>query len=304
MKKILSIALVMMMILSCTCIVSLADGEADGIKVYVTLSNAGSLVLSRAELNVADTDSDNAITVNDVLYAAHDKFFGGDAAVGYATAKTEWGLSLTKLWGVENGGSYGYYVNNNAAMSLADTVNEGDHVNAFVYSDLNAWTDTYCWFDKDMATVKADGELELTLSYNVYDENYNATKTPVADATITIDGQKTSFKTDAQGKVSVKFDNGGEHIVSAVSDTQVLVPTVCVVGVEASAPTGTDTENTDTSETTEAPQDEETSGETSDSDVENANGNDSAKTVATAAAVAVACAIIVIAVIAFIRRKK
>lgn len=48
-----------------------------------------------------------------------------------------------KLWGTENGGSYGYYVNNVSTWSLTDPVDEGDYVNAFVYTDLTTWFDTY-----------------------------------------------------------------------------------------------------------------------------------------------------------------
>lgn len=44
---------------------------------------------------------------------------------GYATDTGDYGLYITKLWGTENGGSYGYCLNNAACMSLTDPVVQG-----------------------------------------------------------------------------------------------------------------------------------------------------------------------------------
>ncbi|MBP5657968.1 MAG: hypothetical protein J6X52_05545, partial [Clostridia bacterium] len=80
--------------------------------VYVTIAN-GELVLAREAVTLTDADNDGALTINDALYLAHEAKFEGGAAAGYASSTGDYGLSLTKLWGVENGGSYGYFVNDN-----------------------------------------------------------------------------------------------------------------------------------------------------------------------------------------------
>ena len=116
-------------------------------KVLVSIAN-GTLVLAAEEITVTDVDNDGALTINDALYAAHEAKFDGGAAAGYGSASTEYGLSMTKLWGVENGGSYGYMVNNASAWSLADPVKTGDHVYAFVYTDTTGFSDSYSYFDK------------------------------------------------------------------------------------------------------------------------------------------------------------
>ena len=150
-------------------------------------------------------------------------------ADGYAAEKTDYGLTITKLLGVENGGSYGCYVNDTFVTSLADAVKEGDHVYAYSYKDLTAWSDAYSYFDK--TAVKADGEITLKLSYIAFDESYNPVETPAAGAVITVDGKETDVVTGEDGTAVITVEGAGEHIISAVSDTMTLVPPVCVATV-------------------------------------------------------------------------
>ena len=207
---------------------------ADTADVYVTIAN-GSLELAQEKITVTDPDGDGALTINDALYIAHEEKYEGGAAAGYATAETEYGLSLSKLWGVENGSAYGYYLNNASAWSLTDAVKDGDCLNAFVYTDLTGWSDTYTWFDVNTAVTAENAELTLTLSAAGFDEAYNPVTLPVENAVITVNGEKTEFITDADGKVTIALA-AGDYIVSAVSDTQTLVPPVCKVAVNAETP--------------------------------------------------------------------
>ena len=80
--------------------------------VYVTVADAGVLRVANQALTVMDADGDGAVTADQVLTAAHDAFFEGGAKAGFTFEETEYGMSIIKFWGVENGGSYGYYVNN------------------------------------------------------------------------------------------------------------------------------------------------------------------------------------------------
>ena len=206
----------------------------DPINVYVTISN-GKLMLVQEEVEVKDIDNDGALTINDALYAAHEDGFEGGAAAGYGSSLTpQYGLSLSKLWGVENGGSYGYYVNSVSAWSLADTVKEGDFVDAFVYTDTTAWSDTYCFFDKRTGELDLDKEntVELTLSYAGFDESYNSVTLPVKGAVITINGEPTEFVTDDEGKVTITIEDAGEYQISATSETQTLVPPIFMLSAD------------------------------------------------------------------------
>lgn len=225
---------------------------ADTADVYVTISDGtGALPVAQEKITVTDIDADGALTINDVLYVAHEEKFDGGAEAGYASAETDYGLSLSKLWGIENGGSYGYCVNNVSAMSLRDGVADGDYVNAFVYSDLTAWSDVYSFFNVNSTEASVGDELSLTLSYAGYDADWNPVTLPVSGAVITINGEKTDFTTDENGNVTIKLDEAGECVISAVSDAQTLVPPVCKVTV-ASAPEA-DTAVPEADEATSAP---------------------------------------------------
>lgn len=207
-------------------------GAAIAETVYVTISNGqGQLVMCNAAVELTDVDADGAFTINDALYAAHEAAFEGGAEAGYATADTGYGPSISMLWGEENGGSYGYYLNDASAYSLADPVSDGDYLNAFVYTDLEAWSDQYCAFDCRSAQVAAGAGVDLTLSMIVFDESWNALRVPIEGATITVDGEDTAFITDAEGKVHLTLDVAGEHLISARSDAANLVPPVCIVTV-------------------------------------------------------------------------
>ena len=224
-----TIALVLMLAVAAFSCSLAASATAETAEVYVTIAN-GEVVLAQEAVAVTDIDADGALTINDALYCAHEAKFEGGAAAGYGSAMSDWGLSLTKLWGVENGGSYGYYVNNTSAMGLADPVNNGDYINAFVYSDLTTWSDTYCYFDVNTVSANAGEAVTLKLLAAGYDANWNPVETPVAGASITINGVDTGVVTDDAGQAVVTLNESG--VISAVSSSQVLVPPVCVAAVE------------------------------------------------------------------------
>ncbi len=220
MKKTTVLALILTLVFCLTA----ATAEEAPATVYVTISD-GKLDLVRYEVALSDTDGDEKLTINDALYLAHEAAYEGGAEAGYANAETQYGLSLAKLWGVENGGSYGYYVNNVGAFSLADELHDGDNLVAYAYSDLVAWSDAYCYFDK---TETAAGEVTLTLYMVGFDANWMPVELPVAGAVITVDGENTEFVTGEDGTVTFTVSSDAS-LISAASDTLTLVPPVCVV---------------------------------------------------------------------------
>ena len=205
---------------------------------YVTVADGeGALALVREPVPLTDADGDGAITVNDVLLLAHDSAYPGGAAAGYASSVGEYGLKLDRLWGVENGGGYGYYVNHASAMSLTDPVSAGDEVVAFVYTDTDGFSDTYCYFNASSLGLDAPGEVTLTLMAAGWDAEYQPVALPVEGAVILVNGEPTALRTDARGQVTLTL-TAGEFLISASSDTQVLVPPVCQVRVAGIAGTG------------------------------------------------------------------
>lgn len=248
MKKLIASAAALLLSCSFMGVTAFAAETETSADVNVTISDkAGNLALIQEKITVTDIDNDGKLTINDALWIAHEEKFEGGAAAGYGSSTGQYGLSLDKLWGTANGGSYGYYVNNTAAMGLADNISDGDCINAFVYTDLTTWSDKYSFFDADTAECNAGDEITLVLSYAGYDSAWNPVTYPVEGAVITVNGTATEYKTDAAGKVTLKIENEGRNLISAVSDSMILVHPVCVVNAAPSSVVTT------TAVTTEAP---------------------------------------------------
>ncbi len=213
MKKLFAILISIILIASFTLPISAKDAT----KVYVSIADgSGTLQLIQKEVVLTDTDNDGALTINDAFYLAHEQNYKGGASAGYATATTTWGESLTKLWGVDNGGWYVYYVNNAAAMGLAQPLNDGDYLEAFCFTDLTNGSDVYSYFTDKSLDKTADEEFEVTLKKEEIDyTTWASSMVPAGNATITIDGVATDYVTDANGVAKIKISKNGEHIVSA-----------------------------------------------------------------------------------------
>lgn len=230
MKKLLALILALAL-LPCAALAEATTDAPAQAEVYVSITDGeGALVLACLPVIVTDADGDGALTIHDALAAAHAAHHP-EGAEAFSTAKTEFGLSMVKLWGVDNGGSYGYCLNDASAWSLADPVKDGDHVKAYAYTDLIAWSDTYCYFDAPMMTAAAGEEIPLTLSAAGYDEMWNPVTLPVEGADITVNGKAADVITDAQGRAVLTFAEPGVYVVSAVSQHQTLVAPVCVITV-------------------------------------------------------------------------
>ena len=226
MKKLLALFLSLVLVM-CTATV-FAD---DTVLVTVTISD-GALQVVQLPVEIIDTDDDGVLTLNDALCLAHEIAYEGGANAGFGSESSEWGITLTMLWGVMNGGSYGYCINNEPAMSLSAPIADGDSIYAYVYSDTASFTDMYCWFDRSVCDAEAGSEIILTLTGTGYDENWAPVNAPVSGASVTIDGEVSGLITDENGQFTLSVTDDATHIISAFSNTQVLVPPFCVLNSE------------------------------------------------------------------------
>lgn len=250
MKKTIAMAAAMIVSFSAVCMNSFADDTAET-KVYVTISDKeNNFALTQKPVTVTDTDNDGKLTLTDALYCAHEENFEGGAKEGYVTSESDGYVSVLKLWGIENSMSYLFHVNSGMAGSMTAEIKDGDYVDALMFPDPKDLNYYYSWFDqRDGGEVDPDTEVELKLSYATFDADFNTVVNPLADAKITINGKETDFVTDAEGKVTVKFTNAGENVVSATSDTVKIAPASYIVNVKGEAVT-TSTETTTTVTTT------------------------------------------------------
>lgn len=232
MKKIITAAAAALITCSAMSLTSFAaEASAD---VFVSVSDEnGKLAVAHEAVTVSDTDGDGKLTVCDALVCAHDSFYEGGAAAGFKASQTQYGISLDKLWGTENGGSYGYCVNSSPCLSLSDEIKSGDSVYAYVYPDVNAWSTTFfSWFDKNEADAEQGAEVELTLLRTSYDENYQMVPVPVEGADVTINGRSSGYKTDAEGRAVIKLDDSGRNVISAEAEGIILIPPVFIANVD------------------------------------------------------------------------
>ncbi|MBQ3884528.1 MAG: hypothetical protein II729_00310 [Ruminococcus sp.] len=253
MKKVIAITSAFILSCSAMCITAVsAESESnDSASVYFTIADKdGKLVAIQEKVEVTDINNDGELTLDDAFYCAHETLYEGGAEAGYKSSIGSYGLMIDKLWGTENGGGYGFAVNNIMSNGLGDPVADGDYVDGFVYTDLLKWSDFYCWFNIRNGEAKQGDELELTLKKPVYG-NDGVGEGPVEGATITVNGEKTEYVTDAEGKVTIKLDEAGEDIlISATSDTETLVPPALLMNVEADEDVTTTTTTTTTTSTT------------------------------------------------------
>ena len=240
MKKRLSKFLSMILIaaLIVTSFVSFSEADkisaAEEIKVFVTIADdTGKQVVKQKTVEVTDVDADGALTICDALYCAHEKYYNGGAEAGFgADVHPEFGLSLYKLWGIENGGSYGYMVNDAYAWNLADPVQNGDQVNAFCYVDAG-YSDKYTFFNKRVKSVHEGKTVKLRLCYIEWDYMTGEAKSvPFAGASVTVNGIASGLVTNENGYVKIPAVACGSYYVSAESSDQVIVAPACVAFVQ------------------------------------------------------------------------
>ncbi len=226
-KRIFALLLSLIMLLGVCNVSVLADEtEVNTIKTYITVSKYGEIInntsgnaIASAEIELSDK---SVYTLDDVFKAAHDLYYDGGSNAGYNTATGDFGLYITKFWGDESG-NFGYQVNHGteSVMGLVHEVENGDYIDVCIYKNFYPDTESYTRFDKSTAETLINENVELTLEQSGYDEKWNTVFSACEDATITVNGEETAIRTDAEGKATLSFDTVGEYVVSAVK-TKVL----------------------------------------------------------------------------------
>ena len=148
-KRILALVLVLAL---CAGLLVMPVGAAEPEAVaYLTISVAGKLQLTRYPVTLTDENENGKLDIDDVLQVGHAIY--GDDTYSYASARGDYGLSITKLWG-DTSGAFGYCVNTTVPMSLEEEVKAGDDVYAYVYQDKTGYTDAFSYF-----TVTIESEI-------------------------------------------------------------------------------------------------------------------------------------------------
>ena len=223
MKKVISIVLALAMIL---CFAACGKKEPEPAPkkpgANVTIVVAGEIKVANEHVDFEDFNGDGAYNIDEVLKAAH-KQFGKEE--DYASAETQWGLGITKLWGDESG-AFGYYVDNVSAMGLSDPVVDGQRVVAFVYADQTYWSDAYCFVE---SAVAENGNLTIHVCKAGFDENWAPVQVDAEGAEVLLNGASIGT-TGADGKVTYKL--GSDKNFKVIVQGEGLVPYVCDVTIQ------------------------------------------------------------------------
>ena len=268
-KKILSLLLSLIIILGSAPTLVFADSSpAEDAVVYLTVSNQGMLtadndgnVMANRKVTVKDIDQDGVLTYNEALIAAHEAY---NSESGYTAADSGYGISVTKLWGIDTYNTL-FFINNQGISTGigVDTVKDGDKLVASINKDNTYYADWYTFFDFDEKTVATGEEFTLTLKGHLgmayTDEEKTDTALPDICVGVWNNGSFTVIDgktTDKNGTVTLSFNKAGTYYVSAdgtVKDTVTdwsnggetleadcpIIAPFCVVTVQnsASAPT-------------------------------------------------------------------
>ncbi len=254
-NKLLSFVLSLAVSSSLT-VIPVSAEETQNITAYLSVSRYGEFVSdkdgNKATLVPVELTGETSYTLDDVFTAAHDLYYDGGADAGYASADSNWGLSLATLWG-DSSGNVGYYVNGASPSDLTCEIVNGDCIDAFIYT--SGFYEAYSKFGAYSSDAVINEPTEFTLYQAGYDANWNMIFSPCADATITINDEETDITTDENGVATLTFDSLGTYTISAtktkiVDDETVpaITAPVCKVSVvseiaETEEPTESPSEN-------------------------------------------------------------
>lgn len=203
------------------------------------------------------------VSVLDALLCAHEAVYG-DAFTKDAMSSYFGGSSsfVSKIFGVD--GSIGYAVNDRLPVGPKYdgyaineyALSEGDDVYFFIYASPY-WGDYLSYFDKKQLTVNAGEEITLKLSGYMAMEQMGTpgkdtrpitTMENIEGAEIDLLDEKYEFGdylglTDAEGKVTLKFDKAGTYYVSAIGESSTTFPITgpwCEITVNEAKPGDSD----------------------------------------------------------------
>lgn len=171
-------------------------------------------VLNRAEVSVGDENGDGRMTVEDVLIAAHEKYYEGGAEAGYQRSCAD-APEVSKIWGVH--GRYISFILDAEGNEKTGAPADGDKISVLLQDGAK---DSYRFRHGPLHQIPVGEHVNLKL---VHRRSENGRDEPVSDAVILIDGRRTAIRTDEKGFAAVSFRDPGVHTLSAKLNGSVLL---------------------------------------------------------------------------------
>ena len=205
---------------------------ANDVTVYVSVSDQGAPAVTKdgkpAVLLAVKVPAGS--TVETAIIAAHAAYCP-DGADGWEMGESDWGPAMVKIWGKYDGVGAWYQ---NGVMPMDNvknmTVSDSDYIDLVLYGP--DWSDSYACFDVRIAAAAVGEALTLTLTHDVFDENWVPAPVALAGAKVTLADGTLLGTTDADGKVKVSFSAAGTYVVTATAADTVITAPSCVITVK------------------------------------------------------------------------
>ncbi len=225
-KRILALVLTFIMLLGVMPVYA-----ENAITVYMSISKYGQIVETKdgdafAYLPIKLKGKDE-YTIDDAFLAAHTQYYEGGEN-GYGTENSDWGLSISKLWG-DTSYNFGYQVNGGAesVMGPSHILSGGDYIDAAIYKNAYPDTESYSVFDTFKDEAFGGDEFTVYLSYaSGYDDNWNSVFSPCEGAKILVNGKETEIETDENGVATIVLNEKGRNVISATKTKELKGKTV------------------------------------------------------------------------------
>ena len=211
-KAILSLMLTLSIVLSQIAYIPfIANAETnDSVNVTVRVEGLDGTILQKTSVNVKKESP--------VVLDAMQKALGNRIA----TAPSQFGGVFIES--IDNigtkqypNGGWMYQINNDSNVVGVDSqpIKEGNNIVLYLVEGFDS---KYSYFDKEDVSIEENKPVELTLTSQGYDENWNTVLSGVENANIIINNQKTNLFTGKDGKVTIpsdKFKQKGDYIITA-----------------------------------------------------------------------------------------
>lgn len=237
-SKVAVIIMAMMMVIAFMPANAFAAKAAKDINVFITVSDQGEIAaagngdaMAWKRVVAKDADKNGKITYNEALIAAHDTWFEGGAAAGYATGDPYgYGSAIvTKLWGHETTNVL-FFTNGEGLATgvMDDVVKDGDLLVASINKDQVNYADWYSTFDTEVIEAYTNTDITVTLKghlgmaytpeekVNVPLKNISIGKWTSKDKPFEpIQKEGQAITTDDNGQVTLNFTDPGFYIITA-----------------------------------------------------------------------------------------
>ena len=233
MKKIVSLILSVIMVVSSLGATAFADENENNVTtVYITISKHGEIVNDKNGCPIAMTTVElsgkDVYVLDDAFRIAHcDLCEAGES--GYETAIGNYGLYVSKFW-EDTSENFTYQVNfgEENVWGPNHELENGDYIEFCINESSSLDMEVYTRFDERKVETQPGETVDLVLSQGEYTAE-GLSFSACADAAITINGVVTENVTDADGRVSVCFDECGLYVISAVKTKLVYDETVTAI---------------------------------------------------------------------------